>query len=607
MKPPKILRRSGAQRGRGARSFDDSGLQPRVAAKAESERAESGVWRSGQSSFSERKPKRAEGEGAYGDKPRRSAYGGSAQGASAYKPKRDAQTSTGQSYGSYRAKRDDAGTGGSYRGKQGSAEYKKSYRDDQAGESGEKPWRSFAKEVASAGTGYARKPKREFSADRKPYSDRPQRSGDAGQSRKPWQAQDQSGASAAGERPKFASRTDYAQGGDARPAYKARLDARPEKSAEKSAENRPEKRLEKRPEKRPEKFNERPYAQRTDAASGASAGTSSAWTARARSADSSARSREVAIAKQESFDRPKRSALSREIAPSDALDDDDIADMELVDARPDYLPRRGDAGKAGIERHPALAQRGREIRIYGRHAVLAVFRQRPDAIRKLYYTRAAQAGLGDMLSYLAASQVSYREVTPEELVKIASSEHHEGLVAEIVRPTPLEFSALKQHLSALQRATVVLLDGVSNPHNFGAMLRICAHFGADAVLLAPKHGQDEMDPNELPLSGAMYRVAEGGAEATPILRLNSLTQLDDIRALGFEAVAAHPHDASSIYSAALPKKLLLMLGAEGAGLSPAMLSFASRRLSIPGSGKVESLNVAQAAAVLLAEVSRQRS
>jgi tRNA G18 (ribose-2'-O)-methylase SpoU len=139
---------------------------------------------------------------------------------------------------------------------------------------------------------------------------------------------------------------------------------------------------------------------------------------------------------------------------------------------------------------------------------------------------------------------------------------------------------------------VLLLDGVGNPHNLGALLRTAAHFDVAAVLLTPGSAE---------LSGAVYRTAEGGAEAQPLIVLDSLSNLAELSAQGFSLVCAEMQGGSSSFApGALPDRCVLILGAEPTGVSTALRTVADSSISIPGSGKVESLNVAAAGAILLA-------
>jgi RNA methyltransferase, TrmH family len=252
--------------------------------------------------------------------------------------------------------------------------------------------------------------------------------------------------------------------------------------------------------------------------------------------------------------------------------------------------RDPDAG-ASVEQH------GKELRVYGRHAVLGIARTRIEAIRKVYYHRSAQNQLGDLLRWCAANKVGYREVDLDDLSRLAATEHHEGVVADVLRAPKLALSELITQLADKPLATLVLLDGVGNPHNLGAILRNAAHFDASAVLLSPGTRTD--------LSGAAYRVAEGGAEAQPLVHLTGPQDYAALKAAGFGFVAAHTRQAKSLWTQKLPMRCVLVFGAEGSGLSESMLSQCDLRAAVPGSGKVESLNVAQSVAVFLAEAQRQ--
>lgn len=239
----------------------------------------------------------------------------------------------------------------------------------------------------------------------------------------------------------------------------------------------------------------------------------------------------------------------------------------------------------------------RELRLYGRNAIEAVFARRPEAIRKLYLLEARIPQVQPLLKWCAANRVGYRVVGDDDLRKLAASTHHEGIVADVLRETPL---SLGEWLAALPEgpACALWLDGVGNPHNLGAILRSAAHFGIGAVLL-PKEAS-------LALSGAAARVAEGGAEAVRFVRMgredNALAQL---RSAGFQLAATVVRGGEDLFAARLPQRLVYVLGAEGDGMDDALAAICDTKLRIPGSSAVESLNVASATAVLLAQWRQQ--
>ena len=238
--------------------------------------------------------------------------------------------------------------------------------------------------------------------------------------------------------------------------------------------------------------------------------------------------------------------------------------------------------------------RGTELRLYGMNAVQAAFGRRPQALRKLYLASERIGQLQPLLKWCVANRIGYRVVEEaDELRRLASSTHHEGVVADMLREPPL---ALQDWLAALPDGPccALWLDGVGNPHNLGAILRSSAHFGVAGLLLPEGSG--------LSLSGAAARVAEGGAESVPMARIGAPDEaMGMLRAAGFVLAATVVRGGEDLFASPLPQRLVYVLGAEGEGMGEALASACDLRLSIPGTGKVESLNVAAATAVLLAQ------
>ena len=263
------------------------------------------------------------------------------------------------------------------------------------------------------------------------------------------------------------------------------------------------------------------------------------------------------------------------------------------DAKPAAPPHARDGEPRETPPAGDRPARGEELRLYGLNAVQAVFARRPDAIRKLYLAQERIPRLQPLLKWCVAHRVGYRVVDEADLRKLAASAHHEGVVADVLREPPRSLAAWLEDVSA-GPACALWLDGVGNPHNLGAILRSAAHFGVSAVLL-PRH-------SPLALSGAAARVAEGGAEAVPFVRLgrddNAIAQL---RGAGFTLAATVARGGSDLFAARLPPRLVYVLGAEGEGMDAGLAAACDLRVSIPGSGAVESLNVAAATAVLLAQ------
>jgi TrmH RNA methyltransferase len=264
------------------------------------------------------------------------------------------------------------------------------------------------------------------------------------------------------------------------------------------------------------------------------------------------------------------------------------------ESRPAPHPKHeGDAGHQLARDH-----RHAEVRLYGLNAVQAVFARRPQAIRKLYLAGDRVPQLQPLLKWCVSHRVGYRVVEDIDLQKLAASSHHEGVVADVLREEPQALTTWLRELPDGPQCAL-WLDGVGNPHNLGAILRSAAHFGVGAILL-PKH-------STLALSGAAARVAEGGAESVPFVRLgredNAIAQL---HGAGFKLAATVVRGGVDVFRQQLPQRLVYVMGAEGEGMDESLAATCDVRVSIPGSGAVESLNVAAATAVLLAEWIRQR-
>ncbi len=239
-----------------------------------------------------------------------------------------------------------------------------------------------------------------------------------------------------------------------------------------------------------------------------------------------------------------------------------------------------------------------ELRLYGWNAVQALFAKRPQALRKLYLVDALIPRMQPVLKWCVANRVGYRVVEEGDLNKLAATTHHEGLVADVLRAPVVRLAQWLEDLGE-GPALALWLDGVGNPHNFGAILRSAAHFGVKALLLP--------SGSTLALSGAAARVAEGGAESVPLVQLPETAQaMAQLRAAGFGLAATLVDGGDDVFRASLPERLVYVMGAEGEGMDRGLASQCDQQLSIPGSGAVESLNVASATAVLLAQWASRR-
>lgn len=263
------------------------------------------------------------------------------------------------------------------------------------------------------------------------------------------------------------------------------------------------------------------------------------------------------------------------------------------------------AAKAERASQPVATAReeSRELKLCGLAAVQARFARDPNSILRLFFDLPTGKQIGAMCKALAQAKKVYRCVESAELEKVAGSIHHGGIVA-IVAPAVLRVPTAEDLAQWAQRGEAVLvLDRIGNAHNLGAIARTAAFFGVPRIVIPD-------DPAAAKPTDAAYRVAEGGFESLEVWQTKSLVAFTrELAAVGFEVVGAATRGGRPDASAgkAPRKPLALLLGNEEHGLAPAVAAACTRLVTIPGSGKVESLNVSVAAAVLMWElIGRER-
>lgn len=250
-------------------------------------------------------------------------------------------------------------------------------------------------------------------------------------------------------------------------------------------------------------------------------------------------------------------------------------------------------------RAPAASGARAEIKYHGLAACLALWRHRPDDVIRIYLTEELIPQLSPLLKWAAAQRKAYHIVAADDLERLTESVHHQG-VCVLARERPT--LGFEDWLPVLQQdrpdQLVVYLDGVENPHNLGAILRSCAHFGVRYLL-----GAAERLPR---LSPSACRVAEGGSELVTLVYLDHpLRQLGVLQDLGFSLLATAVDRGEPLYLHRFNPRSLLILGAEGHGMSAELTRLADKTLHIPGTGQIESLNVSVAFAVIAGEHYRQ--
>jgi TrmH RNA methyltransferase len=277
-------------------------------------------------------------------------------------------------------------------------------------------------------------------------------------------------------------------------------------------------------------------------------------------------------------------------------------------AKSDRWRGRGTGASAAARPHPpgrspqpgAAHDEPVEV-VQGLRAGLAVMAHRGDDVLRVALARALRNELAEAVRWTVARGVPCQELSEPELSRLADSTHHEGLCV-VTRPRKWVASNSIADILLRRRGLAIALDRVRNPYNVGAILRSAAFFGVDAILLgtpAPHPG----------LAPTAVRVAEGGAEHLLFARTTDLAEtLASFRSRGAHIIGADARATASAFRTAFGRPAtmatMLVVGNEREGLGDRVRAQCEVLVRIPGSGAVESLNVAVATGVLLGQLQR---
>ncbi len=251
-----------------------------------------------------------------------------------------------------------------------------------------------------------------------------------------------------------------------------------------------------------------------------------------------------------------------------------------------------------------------ELAVCGFAAVKKLEKNNGDKIRRLYFTEAVAPLFGGLCKKLAARKGIYNKVEdPKELEKLSGTIHHQGVVAMIYMPKILPLDSDITDSWIANRENALVLDHVRNANNFGAIVRSAAFFGIKNIVIPE-------DDTESAITTSSYRIAEGGMEFVNIYSVGSLERLlkavkGKMARIGTD-LSARSKFSSDMKSICNGMPALLVLGNEENGISDEVRKNCDELVLIPFAGisegkkepPIDSLNVAQAASILLYELVR---
>lgn len=237
--------------------------------------------------------------------------------------------------------------------------------------------------------------------------------------------------------------------------------------------------------------------------------------------------------------------------------------------------------------------------IYGFHAVSAKLRQAPEAVFEIYLSGDRKDAR--VKKFVALAEAVGTRIVPSEgerLDAMVGTRRHQGVVARI-DATRRELKLADVIDSLDEHALILVLDGVQDPHNLGACLRVADAAGAHAVV-APKD-------RAVGLNATAVKVASGAADTVPYITVTNLARtLREMQEAGIWVVGAAGEAEKSVYQVDQKGPVAWVLGAEGDGLRRLTRDTCDELARIPMHGSVESLNVSVASGICLFEARRQR-
>jgi len=240
--------------------------------------------------------------------------------------------------------------------------------------------------------------------------------------------------------------------------------------------------------------------------------------------------------------------------------------------------------------------------IYGIHAVYAAVQKSDQGVESIYVLSdwRRQQRLRKLVELVEQNGLNVDECNRQQLSTIAGNDNHQGVVAKLAYKEKQPAPVLEEIVAYRGKNLLLLiLDGVTDPHNLGACLRTAEAAGVDAIV-APRD-------RAVGLTAAVRKVASGSAERVPFITVTNLARtLRQLKGEGVWLIGTEGETETSLYQQDLTGPLAIVMGGEERGLRRLTQEACDSLISIPMLGAIESLNVSVAAAVCLFEARRQR-
>lgn len=197
-------------------------------------------------------------------------------------------------------------------------------------------------------------------------------------------------------------------------------------------------------------------------------------------------------------------------------------------------------------------------------------------------------------------QIPMKVLGRKKMDAFLNNSTHQGIAAKIDDYKTYEMDQILEAIPSGKQPLLLMLDGLEDPHNLGAILRTCDCIGVDGVIIG-KHRSVSLTPT-------VAKVSTGAIDTVKVAMVNNLSQtLQNLKKQGYWVAGADAHNAQDYRQAQYDVPLVLIIGSEGFGISPLVRKHCDYAISLPMQGSVTSLNASVACAVLLYQIHAQRN
>ncbi len=231
--------------------------------------------------------------------------------------------------------------------------------------------------------------------------------------------------------------------------------------------------------------------------------------------------------------------------------------------------------------------------IMGKNCVREVLRYKPQKIIRVFITNENQ---GSLIEDIKTNNIPFKVVAKQVLTSMVNSDSHQSIVAEVRQRDYVDLKAFLSKQQEKDKSLVLMLDNINDPQNFGSILRSCECFGVDGVVWSKNRGCD--------VSAVVTKSSCGASELIDLIRVSNLMDaINKFKDEGYEIITTLAEESSkSLYEYEFSDKTVIVMGSEGEGVQPIIRKNADNSVYIPLLGKIDSLNVSQATAVVLSYI-----